>query len=243
MRSIVRRSPKSCTSSAPKVETPTSLTQSGSEVTLRISRSLQGHSWICQWFQSSGNPCRAMTSIFSRTPCRSMRWMNSGSIGEIPPRTHGMPGETPRTASAARRVIVENVCHSGSSSKSQCERLFGSFHNITASIMIALCVLDVGAHAGAADVHLVLGMIEDHESRAAQHGFHAGPVRNPPVRRIAGIALLHEVHPRIAALVEDGGLRKRIVVGNGQRGWIAALHALEDHRLPHHTMKDVESEQ
>src|SRR3954471_19455104 len=144
-----------------------------------------------------------MTSTLSSTPCLCIRWMNSGSIGEIPPRTHGMSGATLRTASAARRVIAENVCHSGSSSKSQCERLFGSFHSITASIIDVLRVLDLGPLPAAADVDLVLGMIADHEAGAAQHRLHAGAVRDPPVRRIAGVALLHEVHARESTLVED----------------------------------------
>src|SRR3954447_236898 len=156
--------------------------------------------------------------------------MNSGSIGEIPPRTQGMAGATLRTASAARRVMVENVCHSGSISKSQCERVFWSFYSITASIMIASGVLDVGPCAAAADIDLVLGMVSDRESRAAKHRFHAGPVRNPPVRRIAGIALLDEVHARIAALVEDARFEERIVVRHGEDRRRATLHALEDHR-------------
>jgi hypothetical protein len=66
--SAVRRSPNSCTSSAPKVEAPTSEIQTGSGVRARISASRSGHSWICQWFQSSGKPCTATASTTSSTP-------------------------------------------------------------------------------------------------------------------------------------------------------------------------------
>ena len=62
------RRPQACTSSAPKVETPTSVTQIGMSVTARISSSLAGHSSICHRFQSSGKPCTATTSTASSTP-------------------------------------------------------------------------------------------------------------------------------------------------------------------------------
>ena len=76
-------------------ETPTSLTQTGSPVTARISSSLAGQSRIGHRFQSSGKPCTATTSISSSTPSPPMCAMNCGSIGEIPPST--------RAARAARR--------------------------------------------------------------------------------------------------------------------------------------------
>jgi hypothetical protein len=62
--------------------------------------------------------------------------MKCGSIGEIPPRTRGSVGLTLRTACAASVVISENAFHSGSSSKSQWDMLFGSFQSITASTAI-----------------------------------------------------------------------------------------------------------
>ena len=46
----MRSRPNSCTSSAPNVDTPTSLTHTGRSVTARISSSFEGHSSICQWF-------------------------------------------------------------------------------------------------------------------------------------------------------------------------------------------------
>src|SRR5947199_3487773 len=122
--------------------------------------------------------------------------MKSGSIGEIPPRTQVMLLFDARTASAARRVISENVRHSGSSSKSQCERLFGSFQSITASTGMDVFL--------AADVDLTLGMIDDAEAAAAQHRLDARAVRNPPVGRILGVLFLDEIHQRIAVALEDG---------------------------------------
>jgi hypothetical protein len=68
----VRRRPNSCTSSAPKVDTPTSVTHTGRCVTASISAMRRGHSSICQWFQSSGKPCTATASSPSSTP-RSRR--------------------------------------------------------------------------------------------------------------------------------------------------------------------------
>src|SRR5579872_2917199 len=62
--------------------------------------------------------------------------MKLGSMGEIPPRTIGRWGFTRRTALAAAIVISANRFQSGSIWKSQCERLFGSFHNITASTIL-----------------------------------------------------------------------------------------------------------
>ena len=66
--SAVRFRPQSCTSSAPKVETPTSDTQTGLSVTARISSIFAGHSSICHRFQSSGKPCTATASTWSSTP-------------------------------------------------------------------------------------------------------------------------------------------------------------------------------
>src|SRR5256885_3687243 len=61
--------------------------------------------------------------------------MKCGSIGEIPPSTILISGFTFRIARAAAIAMVANIFQSGSILKSQCERLFGSFHNMTASTM------------------------------------------------------------------------------------------------------------
>src|SRR6185437_10573599 len=85
----------------------------------------------------SGQPCTATASMCARTPCASMRRINSGSIGEIPPSTRGRPGRSAAAACAARIVISEKMRQSGSrSTKSQCDLLLGSFQNITASITL-----------------------------------------------------------------------------------------------------------
>src|ERR1051326_3530771 len=46
------------------------------------------------------------------------------------------------------------------------------------------------------DENFVFGMVEDFKTRAAQHRFETRTVRNPPVGRIVGEAVLDEVHPR-----------------------------------------------
>src|SRR5689334_17090556 len=111
--------------------------------------------------------------------------MKSGSIGEIPPSTRRTRGLSARTASAARFTIPANWVHPWSIVKSQCERLFGSFQSITASTTRV---------SPPADIDFVLGMIGDLEPRASQHRFGAGTIRNPPVRRVVRVSLLHEIH-------------------------------------------------
>src|SRR5436305_13581092 len=70
--------------------------------------------------------------------------MNLGSMGEIPPNTILRSGLTFRMAEAASRTISANLRQSGSRWKSQCERLLGSFHSITASTMQVLSFLFLG---------------------------------------------------------------------------------------------------
>src|SRR4051812_13636486 len=162
--------------------------------------------------------------------------MKSGSIGEMPPRTQVMLLFDERTASAASRVMSENVRHSGSSSKSQCDRLFGSFQSITASTGMDVFL--------AADVDLALGMIDDAEAAAAQHRLDARAVRNPPVRRILRVLLLDEIHQRIAVALKHRVIPERIVVGDAGHVVAAALHALENHHVAHdRVVQDVESEE
>ena len=83
-------------------------------------------------FQSKGKPWTATTSTSSSAPWLARSCTKWGSMGEIPPNTiftlglmlsHG--GQEPALTMAAK------VFHSGSILKSQCERLLGSFHNIT----------------------------------------------------------------------------------------------------------------
>src|SRR4051812_41834216 len=162
--------------------------------------------------------------------------MKSGSIGEIPPRTQVMLLFDERTASAARRVMSENVRHSGSSSKSQCDRLFGSFQSITASTGMDVLLT--------ADVDLALGMIDDAEAAAAQHRLVARAVRNPPVRRILSVFFLDEIHQRIAVALKYRVVPERIVVRDAGDVVAAALHALKNHHVAHdRVVEDVEGEQ
>ena len=59
--------------------------------------------------------------------------MNSGSIGEMPPSTRTTSELSQRTACAARTAMEAKIRQSGSASKSQWDRLLGSFQSITAS--------------------------------------------------------------------------------------------------------------
>jgi hypothetical protein len=131
----VRRTPNRWTSSAPKVDTPTSVTQSGRSVTAAISSSFAGHSSICQWFQSRGKPCTATTSTQSRTRSSVIVTMKPGSMGEMPPSTRVSPGRSARTAPEAAWTVRAKIRHPSSTSKSQCDLLLGSFQNLTASII------------------------------------------------------------------------------------------------------------
>src|SRR5438093_9898853 len=91
---------------------------------------------MLQWFQSRGKPCTATASR-----CESTHWpfilrMKLGSIGEIPPSTRVIRLASAETAVAAHFTMSPKIRHSGSSEKSQCEILLGSFQNITASTTI-----------------------------------------------------------------------------------------------------------
>src|ERR1700760_2787988 len=60
-------------------------------------------------------------------------------MGEIPPSTIGSSGYSLRMALLAAMIISANLFQSGSTLKSQWERLFGSFHSMTASTIEHLC--------------------------------------------------------------------------------------------------------
>src|SRR5437899_7996899 len=109
---------------------------------------------------------------------------NCGSMGEMPPSARRRAVFSALTASAASLTICAYCLHSGSSSKFQCDRLFGSFQSITASTT---------AFRPPADVDLRLRMFQDLEACTAQHGFAAGTVGNPPVGGVVRVAVLHEV--------------------------------------------------
>src|SRR5690349_10666583 len=94
-----------------------------------------------------------------------------GSIGDIPPSTRRSAGRSAFTALAASFTMSPKMVQPGSISKFQWDRLFGSFQNITASTI----------RRSPAHVDLFFGMVENLEPGAAQHGFRAGAVGNPPV--------------------------------------------------------------
>src|SRR5689334_12119229 len=127
-----------------------------------------------------------------------MSSINLGSIGEIPPSTIFSSGLTVRMAEAASTTISENLRQSGSRWKSQCERLLGSFHSITASTMQVLSFLFLSCEFSSkfqvhditpiamgglrlADPGLMLRMRDDSQACAPQHGFGGAPVRDPPI--------------------------------------------------------------
>src|SRR5829696_2716329 len=128
--------------------------------------------------------------MLSKTSRSARRRMNLASMGEMPPSTFGREGFTCDTAAAAPFTISARIFHSGSSSKFQCDLLFGSFQNMTASTTGNLLV------EIAADVDFFLGVIANLEARAPQHGFHASSVRDPPIRRVAGVLSFDEMHSR-----------------------------------------------
>src|SRR3954467_4112086 len=143
-------------------------------------------------------------------------------MGEMPPSTMGTSGFTARIASAPASTSCANIFQSGSSLKSQCERLLGSFHNITASTIVRLRRLlrEALEHPFELEVEHVLavarlefsrraypglgfGMVHDLEPCGAQHRLRRSTVRDPPVRRIAGVLVLHEVRDRPARVFKD----------------------------------------
>ena len=111
-------------------------------------------------------------------------------------------------ASPAHRAMRENFDQSGSTSKSQCDLLLGSFHSITASIIRQsparpprarlrdrqLLVASPGGRA--ADKHFFFGIAFDHEPGTAQNRRCASAVGDPPVGVVTGIAMLDEGEPR-----------------------------------------------
>src|SRR4051812_33970522 len=170
--------------------------------------------------------------------------MNAGSMGDVPPRTRVRAAFSARTAAPASAVMSEKTVHPSSSSKSQWERLFGSFQSITASITIVLSAGGIGRLrfggnlAAATDEHLRLRLTFDGEAGAAEHGHHAGLVRDPPVGGIAGVTAFDEVQLGIAGVVEDLRLGERVVVFESRPCRASPQHALEDQHVARHVFVD-----
>src|SRR5260370_20985505 len=139
-----------------------------------------------------------------------MSEMKCESMGEMPPSTRGNSGFSRRSVRVGAITMSENCFQAGSILKSQCDRLLGSFHSITASTIHApgragvlksareFLFKDALAFfrylAGKANPCFRLGMGFDLQAGAAQHCFHAAMVWNPPVCRISGILFFDEVH-------------------------------------------------
>ena len=141
--------------------------------------------------------------------------MNAGSIGEMPPSTRGSRGFSARTASAASSHHRGEDLPVGIELEvpvRQVVRLVPEHHRFDHRCGYTARGSASSASIASADEHFLLGM----RRRS----------RNPALRSIAsaqarfgihqfvgssGVAVLDEVHPRIAGLVEDRGLAERIV--------------------------------
>jgi hypothetical protein len=53
-------------------------------------------------------------------------------------------------------------------------------------------------------------MRRDLKAGASQHRFGARAIRNPPVRRVLGVLMLGEIHPRVRGILEVIGIGERI---------------------------------
>src|SRR5581483_5342119 len=167
-------------------------------------------------------------------------------MGEIPPSTIFTSGLTLRMALAPAIARSANIFQSGSILKSQCDRLFGSFHSITASTMFSPAevlqrarqlkienVLPVPldtlrfAHPG-----FCLRVSHDVQPRTAQHRLRGSYVRNPPVRRIVSVLVLDEVHRWKIKVLENLFIPEVIVLLPLPRRFRAADHGLEQQFSP-----------
>src|SRR5437867_2764701 len=160
--------------------------------------------------------------------------MKLGSMGEMPPNTRLSPGFSAATAREAPLTMPAKIFQPGSRWKSQCERLFGSFQNITASI----------TNPPLANEDFLLGTVDDLETGAAQHGFRAGAVRDPPVGVIARIRMLNEKHPGKRGPIEDFAIGERVVLFERLDFEAAAKQGLKDHRvLDYVLLKQIQRQQ
>ena len=83
----------------------------------------------------------------------------------------------------------------------------------------------------AADVDFIFRLRLNRETRGAQHRFDTCAVRHPPVGLVVRIAVLDEVHLRIAGVVEMY-LGMKVVIGIYMGDFAAAtLHTLEEQKI------------
>src|SRR3954462_7216007 len=152
----------------------------------------------------------------------------------MPPKAMVSSGLIRRISFAAAMIMLANIFQSGSTLKSQCERLFGSFHSIMASTIaslmsltftvwnglqraLKLAVQDISAasynFSRTANPCLRFGMSLDLQTRTSQHRLNSRPVWDPPVRGIVRVALFNEIHRGKIALFKNTGIPEGIIFG------------------------------
>lgn len=87
--------------------------------------------------------------------------------------------------------------------------------------------MQIGGVFTAADKNFALRHAFDLETGAAQHGFGASAIRNPPICRIVRIALLHKMHFRETGTIEHISLPERVVFNESRHGTAATQHRLK----------------
>src|SRR4051794_5032436 len=162
-----------------------------------------------------------MMSTWLSTSCRSSVLTKFGSMGDMPPKTHGRSGFTALMETAAALTILAKTCQPASISKSQCDLLLGSFQIMTASTNRSLLRT---SGAPLANVNFFLGMIQDVEPRTAKHRLDTRTIRDPPVGAVSGVVMLNKVHSRKAILIEDIRLPERVIAFDGIHFLASTLH-------------------
>src|SRR4051812_22458303 len=116
------------------------------------------------------------------------------------------------------------MAQSGSISKFQCERLFGSFQSIVASTT---------RRSPSADIDFLFCTIQDIKPGASQQSLDTRPIGYPPVGRIVGIAVLDKLHGRKTGLLKYFSFRERVVLLHRLNLLGAAHQGLKDQQVPY----------
>src|SRR4051812_1928587 len=90
----------------------------------------------------------------------------------------------------------------------------------------------------AANIDFLLRVLEDVKSCTSQHRFAARVIWHPPVRRIAGVAVLDEMQLRISRLIEVVAAPKVIVSRYVINLIGATLHRLKNQNVASHMLAD-----
>ena len=100
------------------------------------------------------------------------------------------------------------------------------------------------ARSGPADKTSSSGLLSMTNPALRSIAFGAGPVRHPPVRVVAGIAVLDEGQVREAGPLEDRRLGERVILLERLLAGVAALHRLADEQVLRDMLADqVERQQ